>query len=410
MPDGDSRIAMTQNESLERARARFFEGVAHFEAQRLTEAEAAFAGALEAAPGRPSVMINLGVTRVHLGRYADATALLESGVQAEPQSSDGWGALAHARFELTQWPAALEAFENAFKLGSDSPLMRLQFAKTFFRLGQYRAAAAAYQNALAADSQSAEAWYQLGDVQRELGDYPQAVNSYRQALAHGADPSLVNFVLSSLNDQPTMLSPPRAYVQGLFDQYADDFEHHLVEQLGYQGHRVLVEQLPASDAVRFERVLDLGCGTGLCGALIRARSDQLVGIDLSPAMIEKSRARGIYDQLVATDLHEFLRADQTHWDLVLAADVFIYVGELEALFGLLEQRIRPGGWLAFTAESAPQGEGVQLAPSLRYAHAFDYLYELARRHGFGVESVQDATIRVQQGEALTGRYWYLRKY
>ncbi len=404
--------SVSESDSLEQARAAFFEGVEHFEAQRLSQAEVAFARALVLTPERASVMINLGVTRVHLGQYSDALAPLEAGVLAEPQSPDGWGALAHARFELGLWATALAAYERAFEQGTDSLLMRLQFAKCQFRLGAYEAAERAYRNVLALDEHSAEAWYQLGELQREIGQYPQAIDSYQQALTHGADATLVHYVLSALGERSAVLTPPRAYVQGLFDQYADDFEHHLVEQLGYRGHRVLIEQfeqLPAVGAARFERVLDLGCGTGLCGALLRARSEHLVGVDLSAAMIEKSRLLGLYDDLAALEVHEFLSQQTTTWDLVVAADVFIYVGALERLFELLSARLRPGAWLAFTAESAEQGQGVQLLPSLRYAHAFDYLYGLARLHGFRVESVQEATIRVHAGEAMMGRYWYLQK-
>ncbi len=400
---------MNTGNLLEDARAAFFVGVAHFEANRLSEAESAFERALELAPGRTSVMINLGVTRVHLGRYDDAIELLEAGVAADPASPDAWGALAHARFELSRWEPALLAFDQAFAQGTDSPNMRLQYARCWFRLGAFAAAAQAYQRVLADDPHCAEAWYQLGDVQREIGQIEAAVHSYRQAMDHGADPAVVNYLLSALKAQAPILTPPRAYVQGLFDQYADDFEQHLVEQLGYQGHRVLIELLPSNAQSRFERVLDLGCGTGLCSSHLRSRTDCLVGVDLSPVMIEKSRALGLYDSLACADVHDFLSEDKRLWDLVVAADVFIYVGALGRLFGLLADRIRAGGWLAFTVESAEQGQGVQLLSSLRYAHALDYVYLLAQQHGFMIESVQDAPIRVHEGQPLLGRYWYLRK-
>ncbi len=400
---------MNSGNLLEDARAAFFDGVAHFEGNRLIEAEAAFLRALEFAPGRTSVMINLGVTRVHLGKYAEATTLLEAGVQAEPASPDAWGALAHARFELSLWEPARQAFERAFTQGTDSQNMRLQYVKCLFRTGALEAAEHAIKEILALDALCAEAWYQLGDLQRESGQTDLAVTSYRQALANGADPELVNYLLSALNAEAPVLTPPRAYVQGLFDQYADDFEQHLVGQLGYRGHRTLIELLPIDVSARLERVLDLGCGTGLCSAMLRPRASSLVGVDLSPAMIEKSRLLGRYDLLLAADVHDFLSEDSWLWDLVVAADVFIYIGELHRLFGLLERRIAPGGWLAFTVESAEQGKGVQLLPSLRYAHSLDYIFGLAQQHGFTIESVQDAPIRVHEGQPLLGRYWYLRK-
>jgi predicted TPR repeat methyltransferase len=206
-----------------------------------------------------------------------------------------------------------------------------------------------------------------------------------------------------------LVNAPAAYVEKLFDQYADDFEAHLVGQLGYQGHSVLLQHLPAEPGARFERVWDLGCGTGLCGTLIRARADHLVGVDLSSAMVAKSRALGVYDRLHAQELVAFLLQSSEQADLVLAADVFIYVGRLEAVFEALSPRVRQGGWLAFTVEESDPGMAVQLHPSLRYAHALPYLQELAAQHGWHWARVHHAPLRLDQAQPLMGVYVYLQK-
>src|SRR5690606_39249945 len=112
---------------------------------------------------------------------------------------------------------------------------------------------------------------------------------------------------------------------------------------------------------RFPRVLDLGCGTGLCGAHLRAnllmRDDHLCGVDLSPAMIEQAKKCNVYSALHVADLHEFLEADQTTWDLVVAADVFNYIGPLDRVFAALRKRLASGAWLAFTTESTEENDG-----------------------------------------------------
>jgi predicted TPR repeat methyltransferase len=403
-----SDVALAAAE-LEQARTAFFEGVEHFEAQRLLQAHAAFERALKLTPQRPSVMLNLGVTRVGLGRYADAVPLLAAAVQAEPHAPDGWAALAVAQFELAQWAAAAQAFDHAFSQGMATVPMRLQHGNCLLRLGQSDAAKQAFKQLLAIDEHCAQAWYQVGDLQRESGRTDDAINSYRKAASNGFDPALIDYVLSALKARAPILQPPRAYVQGLFDQYAQDFDQHLVGQLGYQGHRMLIEQLPAGREARFDRVLDLGCGTGLCGPLLRSRADWLVGVDFSPAMIAKASALCVYDGLTTLDVHEYLEIDTSSWRLVLAADVFIYLGDLQPLFALLAQRLDSGGWLSFTVERAATGQGVQLLPSLRYAHSPDYLDGLARRYGFDVVAVIDAAIRIDQGQPVAGQYWHLRK-
>lgn len=400
---------MNSNETLEQARTVFLEGIAHFEAGRTTEAHSAFERALALAPGRASVMLNLGVTRVHLARYAESLPLLEAVVASDPGSTEAWSALAHARFELSDWHKALVALEHAFGLGADQPGLRLEYAKCLVHVGRNDEALSAYQQLLAGDERSPETWYELGDLYRDLGRNEQAAQAYRKSLEQGAEPALVDYVLSALGVNPPMPQPPRVYVQNLFDQYAEEFEQHLVGQLGYQGHRLLVDQLPVQCPAQFERVLDLGCGTGLCGEQLRTRAGWLAGVDLSSAMVEKSRARNCFDQLQADDVHDFLSRDTGGWHLVVAADVFIYVGALERLFTLLSWRIRPGGWLAFTVESAPTGSGALLLPSLRYAHSADYIEALALPAGFVVESVRDEAIRFDQTRPVLGQYWYLRR-
>jgi predicted TPR repeat methyltransferase len=242
-----------------------------------------------------------------------------------------------------------------------------------------------------------------------MGQTAAAIAGYQQALALGADPELHRYYLAALSPDQPAVNAPAAYVEKLFDQYADDFEAHLVGQLGYQGHSVLLQHLPVDPAARFERVWDLGCGTGLCGTLIRPRAQHLIGVDLSSVMVAKARALGVYDSLHAQELVAFMQQTTEPADLVLAADVFIYVGWLEAVFEALSPRVRSGGWLALTVEEADPGFDVQLHSSLRYAHALPYLQKLAAQHGWQWAKVHRAPLRLDQAQPLMGAYVYLQK-
>jgi predicted TPR repeat methyltransferase len=399
---------MMQSNALESARVAFFDGVTHFEAQRYSEAHASFLLALTYAPGRPSILLNQGVTLVRLNRFQEAIPVLEVALASEKASADGWAALAFALSEVSRWSQCSQACERLFSLGVQQPSLHLLHARCLANSGRLDAASVACKKALVLDKQSAQAWYQLADLQRDQGNTENAIASYQQALLYGADPELVNYMLASLGSSTKVLQPPRAYVQNLFDQYANDFEQHLVGQLGYCGHKVLIEQLPPNCPTRFSSVLDLGCGTGLCAPLLRPKSMQLFGVDLSPAMIEKSRQIKLYDALTVSDIHDYLADEMTKFDFVIAADVLIYVGELERLFTLLAQRIVVGGWFAFTVETSVDGSEVQLFPSLRYGHSVDYVRTLALRHNFFVERKIDAPLRVHDGVPLLGQYWYLR--
>ncbi len=394
---------------ISQAKEAFVNGVQQFERGELSAARESFQEALRLAPGRPSVLLNLGLTNFRLGDLGAAENLLHSAVEAEPESLDAWTALAHTHFASSHWELGVLSHERALELGAHSPQLRQQLAESLARLGRHPQAALHCQALLNQDDSNADNWTFLGDLQREMGQLQEAAHSYRQALARGGDAQMLHHCLAALSPQQQAPAPPRRYVQTLFDEYAADFDDHLVGLLRYQGHDKLIEHLPQPPAQGWSRVLDLGCGTGLCGQLIRSRAKHLSGVDLSPAMIAKAGARGVYDELITGDINDHLAHSGEHFDLVLAADVFIYVGPLERTFELLGQRMSSGACLAFTIEPAAQGAGVQLLPSLRYAHSTTYLQALAQANHFGNWQQVHAPIRQDQDHPVDGLYIYLRK-
>jgi predicted TPR repeat methyltransferase len=394
---------------LEQAKAAFLQGLHTLEAGDWQTAEGHFERALELAPGRVSVMQNLGITRVKLQRYAEAEPLLRATLAAEPDQAGAWLALAEAQMALARFEAAARSFEHCLALGETSAALHAQHAQCLARLGRIPEAMQAYQEALKLDANHTRTLTELGGLYREAGQFEQAATCFQRALDSGGDPEVLTYFLAAVTHKEGVATPPQQYVKQLFDDYADEFDAHLVQQLGYQGHQLLIDRLPPEAGPRFHRVLDMGCGTGLCGAHVRARADHLSGVDISPAMVDKARLRAVYDTLQVGDIHDFLATPQAPYDLVLAADVFIYVGALEQVFGLLATRMRQGSWLAFTVEDAAPGQTVQLLPSLRYAHSPAYLQELAQRHGYDMVSSHEEAIRFDQERPVHGRYVYLRR-
>jgi predicted TPR repeat methyltransferase len=395
--------------SLDQARQHFLDGVQAFEQGHFDHAERAFSSALQLAPGRPSVLMNLGVSLVHLGRFAEAQPLLLQATAADDSQADAWAALGLAQMELGQWPLALLSYQRAVTLGAQTASLRLRLGQCLASQGRHEEAMPEFQAALALDPSLSEAWTQQGHAHRDAQRLELAASCYQHALDLGSDAPLHHYYLAALTRGGAVVDAPRAYVETLFDQYADDFDKHLVTQLGYQGHRVLIECLPAACPPVFDQVLDLGCGTGLCGALVRSRAGTLTGVDLSGAMVEKARALGVYDHLVQADLLTYLADESVVADLAVAADVFIYVGRLDAVFALLSQRLRPQGWLAFTVEVSDEGQDVQLHPTLRFSHSRTYLENLAARHGFRWVASHQAPLRLDQTNPMEGEYAYLQK-
>src|SRR5207249_7947420 len=148
-------------------------------------------------------------------------------------------------------------------------------------------------------------------------------------------------------------------------------------------------------------------GTGLCGPLIAPQAEIIDGVDVSSAMLEEARKLGVYRELTHADLGEFLAATALRLDLIVAADVFIYVGDLASVFRSARRTLEPGGCLAFTIELTKAGQDIQLLPSLRYAHSEAYIRRLADEAGFTGARVVEAPLRHDQTTPVMGLYIYL---
>lgn len=356
----------------EQARTLFLEGVAHYQAGRLAAAEQKFAAALALAPGRPSVLTNLGAVRLKRGRVEEALAVLEEAIRQEPGNAE---ALGHGATALAE-------------------------------LGRTEAAVALFDRALAADARPAALWTLRGTALRELGRREEAAQSFREAMARGGDAQLLGYYLASVEDVPAPAQPPREYVEALFDRYAGTFEQHL-QSLHYDAPRLLAQRLAARGQA-WQHALDLGCGTGLCGPLLRPLARRLTGVDLSAGMLEKAAALRVYDDLRQVDVVEFLAAGEDPVDLAVAADVFIYVGALEPVFAALARRMPAGGSFCFTVEESER-EDLVLRPSLRYAHSEASVRALAQAHGFRVEHGERRPVRQEQRVAVPGLFFWLER-
>ena len=193
-----------------------------------------------------------------------------------------------------------------------------------------------------------------------------------------------------------MRARPRSdagYVRHLFDQFSADYDLHMIGQLSYRAPQILRElaDLVVPGRGPFE-ILDLGCGTGLSGAPFKDIAARLDGVDLSPAMIEKARARHIYRTLAVGDLETALSQSGTSYDLILAADTLVYLGDLTKTFDGAFARLRPGGFFLFTAEQK-EGEGFEFGPKRRWRHSQSYLRGHAQLAAFETAGLVACALR-----------------
>ena len=243
---------------------------------------------------------------------------------------------------------------------------------------------------------------------RELNRREEAALCFEKAIALGEDAELHGYFLAAVREAGAPVRTPRRYVERLFDDYAADFDSHLVETLKYRGHESLLRPL-LKEGRRFRSVLDLGCGTGLCGKLLQGKADAVDGLDVSGAMLEQARRTGAYRELIHDELESFLAGAARQDDLVVAADVFGYLGDLEGVFRSIRRILLPGGILAFTVEVSRHLEEVKLLPSLRHAHSEPYLRRIAATTGLRWRDMRRGVLREDQDSPVEALYVYLER-
>lgn len=254
----------------------------------------------------------------------------------------------------------------------------------------------------------AAAWFALASLLEKQGERKQAVDAYRKARAadphdrHGALPCLIR-----LGAAQTAELPP-AYIRSLFDQYAPAFDSVLVGGLNYRPALLFEAVREVFDHERRRpnaaAVLDLGCGTGLAGERFRPVTGHLCGVDLSAGMVAQAHRKAIYDRLHIGDLLEFLEADSAagnRYDLVIAADVFVYVADLAPVFSAVARILATKALFVFTLE-AGVAEASILKDSLRFAHGRSYVSATLSAAGLALLIMREITLRTEKGEPVPG--------
>ena len=267
----------------------------------------------------------------------------------------------------------------------------------------------AYERALALDARLGPAWTLRGHLLRQAGRLADASVCFDQAIACGEDAESHRYFLGALGLGALPGAAPPAFVRGLFDEYADRFDRELVDTLRYRGHEQVCAPLAQLHPAPFASVVDLGCGSGLAAPLLRPRAARLVGVDLSPRMIERAAGGALYDALHVAEAVAWLRSTPERYDLVVACDVFIYLGDLAPVFAAAAAVLRPGGVFAFTVEEGHADAGVDLLPTLRFTHSERYLRGLAQAHALRVTRCARAPLREGHGEAIGGLTLHLQR-
>ena len=375
------------------------------------EAETCYRQAIALAPNYADAHSNLGIAQRDQGQLTDAVANYRRALALDPNHRDAWYALGHALTEQGDLAVAAEVYEQLVRKHPQDARTWAALGGIYIQFKQFDKAIASCQQAIAYGPDCAEGYFRLGAVYQAMDQRDGAREMYQRALALEPKMASARYFLASLDNEAVSVECRNDHVRGIFDDYAERFDAHLVGDLGYRAPELLhrAVQRVLGDQGKELEVLDLGCGTGLCGVPFRDIAKRLTGVDLSPRMIRKARARGIYDELLLGDLLTPLQGQDARYDLIVAADVFIYVGNLAAVFAACQIALRPRGLFAFSTEHEPHTPSYVLRPSGRYAHSTEYIQALAHGTGFVEAGLEQADIRQEAGKPTDGRIFIFQQ-
>jgi len=279
---------------------------------------------------------------------------------------------------------------------------RADFAEMLHAAGDHAPAADLMLEALALAPGWAAGWFLLGEMQEAAGRTEQAALAWNKVLALDPSDRLGATLRLGLIGETTDLAPPPAASLGhLFDKFADTFDAGLVGKLAYRVPALLSEAIHLQGGRMFGLALDLGCGTGLMGEMLRPFVERLEGYDISASMLKKAEAKRLYDHLAKADLQVFSHSGPKV-DLVTAADVFMYLGALDNIFARIAPMLAADGLFAFSVEKLAGTGDYALQPSRRYAHSESYLRRLLSANGLAVLSLEEKIIRKDRLEPVIG--------
>lgn len=367
------------------------------------QAERAARRAIELAPELPEAYLNLGAS-LHLQRRLDAAiAAYEQALQRRPGWLEARLGIADALLVAADYTAALALYQQIAHEQPDYLPVLTRIGMALRRAQRAAQAIAHYQACIARHPQVPELHNNLAQLYLQSGERAAAITCLERVLELTPADSTARHLLDAVTGQHTERAPAD-YVRSLFDNYAETFDSHLVDKLHYRTPQRLAAALrPLLPQAARLTTLDLGCGTGLMIEALRDVCAQSVGVDIAPKMIERARHKGLYSELYAEDLIGFMqRSAANRYELILAADVFVYLGDLAPIFAETRRLLRPGGWFAFTVEANDGSADFELDHTGRYRHRESYLQTLAANNRLQSLYQARSVIRTQHEQPVQG--------
>jgi predicted TPR repeat methyltransferase len=410
----------------------------HAQAVTRSQAVEVYKQILRQQPSNAEAQHMLGALLIQLHgeeKYEEARSLVQSAINQRPACAKYRHSLGVIHRTCGRKREAVDAFERAIEKDPMNIQILCSLGQALRDVGRNMRAAEVWRSVTQLEPQHPTAHYRRATCLKSVeGRSEEALAALRQHQRLFPECEKTRFWIAAMSgDAAAMQAMPSELVAGLFDQYANNFDEHLVHQLQYRTPQLLLDAMLQlrGEKAHWQLAVDLGCGTGLMGPLLRSHVSVLEGVDLSTAMVEKARERGCYDRLAVAELVSYLSQHETGttvlYDLLVAADVFVYIGDLEPVLKSAAEHSNLGAVFAFSCESSehrlhvPHKDWVDasdqsssqasdevrissyaITASGRYAHSIQYLETVSQKCGWRVLSCKSEIIRYNAGKPVQG--------
>lgn len=418
-------------------------GSVYYAQGKITDAIYFYREALSKQPDFVDAHYNLGIALIKNNQLDAAIDVYEELLTHVPDHFAARFHLACTYMRLEKLPAAEQQFLRIIEVQPYHFESQMNIATCYLKQGALIEAKKHYLNALALPRQDTQVLFNLGVINTQLGHLDYAIQDYQRALKIDPDyfeahnnlgavfilkqhaglalhhfkealriqphNEAIRYTVDALSKNQLQLAAPSDYITTLFDAYADHYDAHLLKALDYQVPMLLydaVKEVTTIPSAQWD-ILDLGCGTGLCGIPFKSTAKTLTGVDLSTKMLDVARDRQIYTELMTQDIFSFLVNTDKQYDLILAGDVFVYMGDLQIIFRDMSHVLRPQGLCAFNAEITGEGDFV-MNQSGRFLHSKHYIDQLAEKNYLKVVSYKIVITRLQNNEPVYGHVYVLQ--
>jgi predicted TPR repeat methyltransferase len=377
-------------------------GLAFNKTTQKREAMNAFQAILDLSPEHPGANFQLALGLMAKQQYQQALPYLLRMAEKFPYHFETQVNLGTIYLHFAELDKARTHYLKAVEIQPNDEQVLFNLGVISMQLQDPASAITYYERAGELDPQNFAVQNNLGFIHLMLKHHTEAIRHFEAALSIAPNNESIRHTLRILKQDNSIADSPPEYVEALFDSYADHFDKHLLQQLHYQGPLLLKK------ALADWQVLDLGCGTGLCGEIMRPFAKTLIGVDLSEKMLALAAQKNIYDELVHAAILPYLHKQHHQFQLVTSADTFVYTGDLAPVFAAVHQALSEKGLLVFNTEISDDAD-FKLTSSGRFAHSQRYLERAIAEQNFSIAFYQRAVIRTQAGQPVWAHVYVLRK-